>query len=107
MSCRDAAPGPATVRKPVVVKPPTCIELIGPAPLPPAEDTAPAAKVDLAAVEALTAKVRADGRTGDVLALTAYADALVARVRDLEDPVWVGYRVSLEGWRAMVEEGCQ
>lgn len=106
-SCCPKPPPPTTVKVPVVVKPPSCIELVGDAPEPPAADTAPAPVVDIAAAEALVFRLRGDGdQAADVPSLALVLLAALHRIRDLEDPAWRAYDVEHEAWTAKVIRTC-
>ena len=92
----------------MVVTPPSCLRLVGDPPAPPATDTAPAPAVDTRTAEAMIWRLRGDGDQGpDVAPLAAVLMAALARIRDLEDPAWMQYRVDLEAWRAKVQRGCR
>lgn len=92
----------------MVVKPPSCIRLVGAPPKAPAVDTAPAPAVDVGAAARLVERLRADGyQVGDVAAIAVILDAALARIRDLEDPTWVAYRIEGEAWIARVVRTCR
>lgn len=107
--CRPTpAPAPTRIPVPVIVKPPSCVQLVGPAPTPPATDAAPAPKVDVDAAERLVTRLRADGdQPSDVAAIAAVLGAALARLRDDEDPAWIAHHVAIEAWRAQVMRTCR
>lgn len=108
-ACQSPKPAPPViVHQPVVVKAPSCLDLVGESPAPPASDTAPAPPVNVDVALAALTKLRADGdQVADVAPLAALAAALAARLRDAEDPAWIAYRVQLEAWRATVSRTCR